>query len=81
MDEENKQETTVVFCCNWIISLPTGIIAIIFGIAGRKLGGKGMGTAGLITGIIGVALCALVWIYAIMVVGSATSSILNSSIY
>ena len=46
----------------WYISIPTGILAIIFGAkTTRKLGSK-LGKSGLITGIIGVALC--VFIYA-----------------
>ena len=41
----------------WYIALPTGILAIIFGTKSIKKTGSKMGKAGLITGIIGVALC------------------------
>lgn len=41
----------------WYAALPAGIIAIIFGIAGRKDAGKGMGIAGIILGIVGLAIC------------------------
>ena len=46
----------------WYISLPTGIIAIIFGTKSiRKFGSK-IGKAGLITGIVGISLCVFVYI-------------------
>ena len=51
----------------WYLSLPTGILAIIFGAkTTRKLGSK-LGKAGLITGIIGVAMCAFVYISMILI--------------
>lgn len=37
-----------------IFALPCGILAIIFSILGKKKGGKGFATAGLILGIIDV---------------------------
>lgn len=40
----------LVLFCVWIISVPCGILAIIFGIIGIKSEGKGMAIAGLITG-------------------------------
>lgn len=59
--EENKEESkgmsiaalilgivSLVMLCIWYISIPCSILAIIFGILGRKKGGKGMGTAGLV---------------------------------
>lgn len=38
-----------------IFALPCGILAIIFSLLGKKKGGKGFATAGLILGIIDVA--------------------------
>lgn len=38
-----------------IFAVPCGILAIIFSIIGKKKGGKGFATAGLILGIIDVA--------------------------
>lgn len=38
-----------------IAALPCGILAIIFSVLGRKKGGRGFATAGLILGIIDVA--------------------------
>ena len=49
----------VVFTCIWWISIPCSILAIIFGIIGKKKGGKGMAKAGFILGIIAIALYVL----------------------
>ena len=38
-----------------IFAIPCGILAIIFSILGKKKGGKGVATSGLILGIIDVA--------------------------
>ena len=53
----------VVCVCWWYVSIPCAIIAIIFGVVGKQDAGKGMGTTGLILGIIALAL------YVLMVVG------------
>lgn len=53
----------VVCVCWWYVSIPCSIIAIIFAIAGKHDAGKGMGTAGLILGIVALAL------YVLMVLG------------
>ena len=71
--EENKNKSgmpvaalvlgiiSIVFASFWYISLPTGILAIVFGVkSSRKLGSK-LGKAGLITGIIGVTLCVFLY--------------------
>lgn len=44
----------LVFFCIWYISIPCGILAIIFGILGVKSTNKGMAIAGLVTGSIGL---------------------------
>ena len=49
----------VVCGCIWYISIPCGILAIVFGIVGKKKGGRGMATAGLVLGIIAIALYVL----------------------
>ena len=46
----------------WYISLPSGIIAIIFGAKSYKKYGKKMGMAGLVTGIVGVSLCLFIYV-------------------
>ncbi len=46
----------------WYITLPSGIIAIVLGAKSYKKEGKKLGLAGLITGIIGISLCLLLYI-------------------
>ena len=46
----------------WYMALPTGILAIIFGTKSVKKVGSKLGKAGLITGIIGVSICAFIYI-------------------
>lgn len=46
----------------WYMVLPTGILAIIFGAKSVKKVGSKLGKAGLITGIIGVAIFAFIYI-------------------
>jgi len=55
----------VVCCCIWYISIPCAILAIIFAIVGKKKGGRGMATAGLILGIIAIVLYVLLIILGI----------------
>ena len=52
----------------WYITLPTGILAIIFGAKSAKKLGSKIGKAGLITGIIGTALFAFVYISMIILI-------------
>lgn len=52
----------LVFFCIWYISIPCGILAIIFGILGIKTINKGMAIAGLITGSIGLVISTLILI-------------------
>lgn len=61
---------SVLCFCWWYISIPTGIIAIIFSIAGKNEAGRGMGVAGMVLGIIGLALCILIYLLAILGVAS-----------
>ena len=46
----------LVCCCWWYVAIPCSIIAIIFAIAGKHDAGKGMGTAGLVLGIVALGL-------------------------
>lgn len=39
----------------FLFAIPCGILAIIFALVGKKKGGKGFATAGLVLGIIDVA--------------------------
>ena len=46
----------------WYISLPSGILSIIYGIKSYKSYNKKLGLAGLITGIVGVSICLFIYI-------------------
>ena len=46
----------------WYISLPTSIVAIVLGAKSYKKEGKKLGLAGLITGIVGLVICLLIYI-------------------
>ena len=61
---------SVLTFCWWYVSIPTGIIAIIFSIAGKHDEGKGMGTAGMVLGIIGL-IVAIIWILVIVFTAAA----------
>lgn len=52
----------LVFFCIWYISIPCGILAIVFGILGVKTIHKGMAIAGLITGSIGLVISMIILI-------------------
>jgi len=52
---------SVVLMCIWYVAMPCGILAIIFGVGGRKnaregASGGGMATAGLVLGLLGLLL-------------------------
>ena len=51
----------------WYISLPTGITAIILGVQSYTKEGKKVGLAGMITGIVGVSICLLIYITLIII--------------
>ena len=67
---------SVVCVCWWYVSVPCAIIAIIFSIAGRRDAGKGMGTAGLILGIIALALYFLLLIGLGSLIGLTAASLM-----
>ena len=51
----------------WYISLQTGITAIVLGTKTYKKEGKKLGLAGLITGIVGVSICLLIYITLVII--------------
>ena len=58
----------IMFCCiNAYVAIICGILAIVFSVIGKKKGGKGMATTGLILGIIALSL------YALMIILGATA--------
>ena len=60
----------VILFCVAYVSIPAGILAIIFGAIGKNKGGKGMAIAGLTLGIIALALYALTLIGVLSFVSS-----------
>lgn len=63
------------FCVPWL-PLILGIVAVVLGgiALAKKMPGKGMAIAGLVTGLIAVAIYVIVIIVAGAIVGSAMSS-------
>lgn len=65
METENKFATSaltlgilsIIFFVFFYISIPTGVLAIVFGSKAIRNTKKRSGKAGFVTGIIGVALC------------------------
>ena len=55
---------TVLF---WYMAFPAGIIAIVLGVKAYKKFGKGLGLAGMITGIVGLSLSLFVYISLIII--------------
>ena len=53
---------SIVTALFWYITLPTGIIAIVFGVKSIKRFGSKLGKAGLITGIVGLSLFLFIYI-------------------
>lgn len=51
----------------WYISLPCGITSIILGIKSYKNNSKKLGVSGMITGIVGISLCVLVYVVLITI--------------
>lgn len=60
----------IVLCCIWYVSIPCGILAIIFGILGIKSSKKGMSIAGLVTGAIGLIVSIIIF-FALVIIGMA----------
>ena len=69
---------SLVFCFVWIISIPSAILAIIFGILGIKSTGKGMSIAGLVTSGIGIIISFVIFVLLIVVGISAGFHTLES---
>ena len=59
---------SIVTTLFWYISLPAGITAIVLGAKSYKNEGKKLGLAGLITGIVGVSLCLLIYITLVIII-------------
>ncbi len=58
----------------WFVSLPLGILAIIFGILGLKTAGRGKAIAGIITGGLGALISLLIFAIVIVALPSLQSA-------
>ena len=58
---------SVITTLFWYISLPAGITAIVLGAKSYKKEDKKLGLAGLITGIVGVSFCLLIYITLVII--------------
>ena len=53
---------SIVLSLFWYVTLPTGILAIVFGSKSTRKYGSKLGKSGLITGIVGLSLFAFIYI-------------------
>ncbi len=51
---------SIVMFLTWFVSLPCGILAIVYGTKAKRMVGSKLGTAGKVTGIVGVSLSGVV---------------------
>ena len=68
---------SLVFFCIWYISIPCAVLAIIFGIIGKKRANQGMAVAGLVMGIIAAALWVVLFV--LVFVFGVSSALIGSS--
>ena len=59
---------SIVTAFFWYVSLPTGILAIVFGAKTARTMGSKLGKAGVITGIVGLSLFVLIYVSMIILV-------------
>lgn len=59
---------SIVTALFWYITIPTGILGIVFGAKSAKKVGSKLGKAGLITGIVGLAIFAFIYISLILII-------------
>ena len=71
----------IVLCLIWYISIPCGILAIIFGAISLKSTNKGMALSGVITGIVGIILAILIIAVIIISAISIFNEAINSEYY
>ncbi|MCQ2748554.1 MAG: hypothetical protein MJ246_00640 [Clostridia bacterium] len=51
---------SIVTCAFWYVTIPTGVLAIVFGAKGAK-SGSGLAKTGLILGIVGLSIFVLLY--------------------
>ncbi len=77
MEENNKNKSAmgiagfvlgIISTLFWYITLPTGVLAIIFGAKSSKKTGSKLGKAGMILGIVGLSIFAFIYISLVMLI-------------
>lgn len=53
---------SIITALFYYISIPTGILAIVFGVKSIHKVGSRLGKAGLVTGIVGLSICAFIYL-------------------
>lgn len=68
---------SIVCCWMWYVCLPCGIIGLVLSILFKRNNGEaiGMSKAGMLCSIIGIALCIVVWVLAILGLGLLGASL------
>lgn len=61
----------------WYMALPTGILAIVFGVKSTRKTGSKLGKAGMITGIVGLSLCTFAYITLTLIMIAYNSPIIS----
>lgn len=59
---------SIVISGMWLFALPTSILAIVFGVKSARRTGSKIGKAGMITGIVGLSLCIVLTVGAIILI-------------
>ncbi len=72
---------TIAFIWLWYVSIPCGVLAIIFGVLGRKGEEKGMAIAGIATGAIGLVISIVLLIVLICGITTGLTKILENLDY
>ena len=80
MEENNKKKSamgiagfvlgiiSILWSFFWYITLPAGVLAIIFGAKSAKKTGSKLGKAGMILGIVGLSIFAFIYISLVMLI-------------
>ena len=59
---------SIITALFYYLSIPTGILAIVFGAISTNKSKSKLGRAGLITGIVGVSICVFLYISIIIII-------------
>ncbi len=73
---------SILACCFWYIALILGIVGLVCSIASKKHSKTGLATAGIVCSIIGIVLCIVLVVFAVLVgTSDVFTEMMNSSYY